>query len=88
MIQGNTFCHKCGQWYNNGFSTGSGHVCINQPQHYQNPFNQPLITPGWQCPKCTSIYSPTTPECCRCNSRNTATITLTDTPIIITETKP
>lgn len=22
---------------------------------------------GWICPKCSKVYSPTTPECCDCN---------------------
>lgn len=36
-----------------------------------NEFKQISIfhNPGWQCPICGCIYSPSTPECYRCNKK-------------------
>lgn len=36
-----------------------------------------LINQGWECPKCSRIYSPTTPMCLHCVPSRVETITTT-----------
>lgn len=38
-----------------------------------------LINQGWECPKCSRIYSPTTPMCLHCVPGRIETITTTGT---------
>jgi len=42
--------------------------------------NQSLIQQGWECPKCSRVYSPTQPMCMYCPQQSTIATTTT-TPI-------
>lgn len=35
--------------------------------------NENFVQQGWQCPICKTIYSPTTPMCFYCTSKNEVT---------------
>jgi hypothetical protein len=64
-------CSLCGQTY----YAAAGHTCTWKNPNVWQPWQptygdtyRSLPMPGWECPRCHRIYSPTTPECHACNS--------------------
>lgn len=47
--------------------------CIGPSCCLMNPIPQQQTGVGWSCPKCGSVYSPSTSECWRCNKQHSVT---------------
>ena len=53
--------------------------------YFGDPTNDTFNMRGWECPKCGSVYSPSTPKCWCCGLNTNITVSKsTSTPVEIT----